>query len=140
MTSNFVVKVNALGLLETDLHFVLKPGSKVKLKRDVYFREREKVAKLLNILCAKCGAKVLLYQKDGRGRLHRCYLNRIYDPPRYSKLQGLHIASKKELPNLVCRNCNEVIGYPMEHWEGRLAYRLAQGKWRTQRSEVLGIA
>ena len=120
------------------VNFTYKEGCKVKIKKDSFFRSREKVAEMWDIKCLNCNAKVLLYQKDGRGRLHRCYLNRIFDPDSYSSLQDT-VQSKKEMPLLKCQSCNETIGYPTLHWEGRLAFLLVHGKWYYEKSKIKGI-
>ncbi len=120
------------------LRFRLGEGDSVTMRRDRFFRDREKVAEMWDIKCTGCGNKVLLYQKDGRGRLHRCYLNRIFDPPFYSELQNDPQLTKKEMPPLRCANCDTLIGLPMLHREGRLAYFLLRGKWSKGVSEVEG--
>lgn len=38
------------------------------------------------------------------------------------------------MPNLVC-DCGEIIGYPMKHKDGRLAYHLERGKFKRKRSK-----
>ena len=88
--------------VHTELECVLKAGDSVEIKKDLFFRDREKVAEIWDIRCVKCNKKVLLYQKDGRGKLHRCYLNRILDPPFYAKLQREQGLAKKEVPPLRC--------------------------------------
>ncbi len=118
--------------------FVYKPGDRIKLKKDAYFREREKATRLLDIVCAKCGAKVLLYQKDGRGELHRCYIDRILDPPKYEKLQHIANLRKDDMPMLTCGKCNALIGYPMLHREGRLAYFLIKSTYLKRKSKIIG--
>ena len=47
------------------------------MKKDKYLRVRGGTARMLDIHCAKCGAWILKYQKDGVGQLLRCYLNRF---------------------------------------------------------------
>ncbi len=121
-----------------ELQFRLKPGDYVNIKKDKFFRDREKVAEMWDIKCTECNEKVLLYQKDGRGKLHRCYLNRIFDPPFYARLQQEQGLTKKDMPPLRCHGCDTLIGMPMLHWEGRLAYFLIQGKWSKKVSEVIG--
>jgi hypothetical protein len=70
----------------------------------------------------------MLYQKDGPGRLQRCYLNRIFDPPELEELQRRCVgASPKEVPALRCRHCDTLIGVPTRHNDGRLAFRLING-------------
>lgn len=95
-------------------------------------RARGGTARMIDISCAKCGSLVLNYQKDGIGYLHRCYINRITAPEKYAKLQGFDITETKDLPNLIC-DCGEVIGHPMRHADGRLAFRLERGKFKRKK-------
>ena len=118
--------------------FTFKSGDSVRIKRDSFWREREKTAEMWDILCSNCRSKVLLYQKDGRGKLHRCYLNRILDPRSYAELQDNAKITKENMPVLICRKCQQTIGYPMMHREGRFAYFLLNGKWTKQKSDIIG--
>lgn len=102
----------------------------LKMKKDKYLRARGGTAKLLNICCCSCDSIVIKYQKDGIGYLHRCYLNRIEAPEKYAKLKNDSSLSKSnDLPKLTCQ-CGEVIGIPMKHSDGRLAFRLERGKYK----------
>ena len=102
----------------------------MKIKRDKYFREREGFAKIINVSCTKCSRVLFTYQKDGPGWLKRCYLNRIIEPESYSKLQyNSDIKEPKDLGNLVCE-CGQVIGSPMKHKDGRLAFHLIRGRFK----------
>ncbi len=100
------------------------------LKRDKYFRDRGGVCRILRIVCAKCNREIMLYQKDGRGHLHRLYLNRILAPETLACLQD-NIRSANELERLICE-CGNIIGVPMQHWEGRIAFRLIEGTFKKQ--------
>ncbi len=100
----------------------------MKLKNDRFRKVRGGKAKVLNISCAKCGTLILKYQKDGDGSLHRTYLNRIIAPDKFVGLDSVFL-SQKEMTNLVCENCNNLIGAPMEHSDGRLAFRLIKGNY-----------
>jgi len=97
------------------------------MKRDKFFRSRDGVASTYRIHCL-CGQFLFTYQKDGRGNLKRCYLNRIMDTE-WSKLYK-KCKTTAEIPGLICSKCNEVIGTPMFHREGRLAFKLRLGKWK----------
>lgn len=102
---------------------------------DKYTRARGGTSILIDIKCAICGNLIINYQKDGVGYLHRCYINRIQAPRKYSELQyDTKIKEPKALPNLAC-DCGEVIGYPMKYIDGRLAYRLERGKFKSKRSK-----
>lgn len=98
------------------------------LKNDEYRRARGGKAFLIELTCAKCGADVLTYQKDGDGPLKRCYLNRIHGPAELEALQhdsGLN--SPEKVPKLTCPNCKVVIGAAIRHHDGRLAFKLRRG-------------
>lgn len=108
--------------------------TKIKLKNDKYRTARGGEAHLLEISCTTCSTRVLKYQKDGKGNLKRCYLNRIFHPPEFEKLQYDElIRTPKDLPNLACLTCKTIIGTPMYHDDGRLAYRLIPGKFSKKR-------
>lgn len=101
------------------------------MKRDKYLRERGGTAKIIKVNCMKCGNLVFIYQKDGPGWLKRCYLNRILSPEKYSILQkDKSITEPKDLKNLSCASCGEVLGSPMKHKDGRLAFHLIRGKFK----------
>ena len=103
------------------------------MKRDKYLRVRCGFAHMIDISCVSCGALILHYQKDGPGGLLRCYLNRIVAPEKLEKMQrDSAVRETSDMPNLIC-DCGEVIGYPMKHKDGRLAYRLERGKSKRKR-------
>lgn len=97
-----------------------------KMKNDKYRKVRGGQARMIDVFCVKCDAKVIEYQKDGKGNLHRCYLNRIFSQKNYEELQYV-IKDVKQMPNLECMKCHEVIGTPMIHTDGRFAFRLRYG-------------
>lgn len=105
--------------------------SVIKLKRDKYRSERGGNAKLVDVICVKCNSKVLLYQKDGPGWLKRCYLNRIFWPEEYSRLQDdKSIDAPEKMHRLLCPNCKNLIGLPMRHKDKRLAFALIRGSFK----------
>jgi hypothetical protein len=101
------------------------------LRKDRFLKMKGGTSKILMINCDRCGSYILTYQKDGIGGLKRCYLDRILDP---SSLVGLHnnprITSAKSVQQLTCLNCRGVIGVPMRHHSGRLAFHLLPGTFR----------
>jgi len=97
--------------------------------KDKYFRERGGSAKIINVSCAKCKNKLFIYQKDGPGWLKRCYVNRILWPENYIILAKNKNLEPKELPLLKCSSCQEIIGSPMRHKDGRIAFSLIRGKF-----------
>ena len=108
----------------------------IKLKHDSYLAERGGSAKLIDVICAKCSNKVLLYQKDGVGWLKRCYLKRILGPEEYAKLQNEGL-SVDTMPNLVCGNCKSLIGTPILHKDGRLAFALKRGSFIRKQNKTV---
>ena len=103
-----------------------------KLKNDKYRKARGGKAYFINLICIRCNNIILKYQKDGDGDLKRCYLNRIFYPSELEKLQ-YSSRNPKDFQNLVCKNCNTVIGTPMLHHGGRLAFKLRKGFYLKQR-------
>ena len=78
-----------------------------------------------NIKCEKCNNVIAVYQKDGPGPLQRMYLDRIFSPEKLAKLQNVAI---KNITNLVCLKCKEIIGIPYTYKkEKRPAFRLFEG-------------
>lgn len=99
-----------------------------KIKKDKFFRDRDGVSQIWRLSCVKCGEEFMLYQKDGRGSLHRTYLNRILAPAKLADLQDT-AKSVKDLSALHCQ-CGALVGIPMLHREGRLAFRLIHGAYK----------
>ncbi|MBI4155367.1 hypothetical protein HY498_04770 [Candidatus Woesearchaeota archaeon] len=111
-----------------------KEEIKFKLKNDKYRRKRGGEAHFIDIYCINCNNFLLKYQKDGKGTLQRCYLNRIFYPQYLERLQyNPKIKGYKDLPNLICQSCNTVIGTPMLHHDGRLAFKLRKGLYFKKR-------
>ncbi|MGV9171585.1 MAG: hypothetical protein ACOC35_03305 [Promethearchaeia archaeon] len=54
---------------------------------------------MLTIKCAGCKGKILKYLKIGKGKIHRCYKNRIQEY--YVEFDG---------DKLKCPNCGTVLG------------------------------
>ncbi len=103
-------------------------GDEFYLINDHYRRVRGGTARLLELACANCGHPMMIYQKDGPGPLLRCYINRIFKPDTLAKLQrDQGIREPRDLPNLVCTKCNNVLAYPIRHRDGRLAFSVRQG-------------
>lgn len=88
----------------------------VKFIENRYTRDRGRPA-LLKLECASCGEFLVLYQKDGPGRLLRLYRDRIHYPKERSKEA-----------KLVCDACGKVLGTSMTYMpEKRPAIRLVHG-------------
>lgn len=96
------------------------------IKKDKFLRKRGGTTKIIKVSCKKCGELLFVYQKDGSGWLKKCYLNRIIKPKKYQMLQhNKKLKEPKYLKNLVCV-CGQLIGYPMRHKDGRLAFLLVR--------------
>lgn len=97
----------------------------VKFKSDKHRKARGGYSRFLNVLCEHCGAKILVYQKDGPGPLKRLYLDRIFAPENLLNFQKLSI---NKVPNLVCQKCKTLLAIPYIYKkEDRKAYRLFVG-------------
>ena len=97
---------------------------KTILKRDKFKSARGGYSRLLDISCRKCGQQVVTYQKDGPGNLRRLYLDRIFSP---DQLVGLQNSNLKDISQLKCTKCDEVLGTPYVYpKESRKAFRLYQ--------------
>lgn len=97
----------------------------IKFKSDKYRKSRGGYSRFLNVLCEHCGAKILVYQKDGPGPLKRLYLDRIFTPENLVNFQKLSI---NKIPNLICLKCKSVLAVPYIYKkEQRKAYRLFVG-------------
>jgi len=97
----------------------------MKFKSDKFKKARGGYSRLLEISCAKCGERICFYQKDGPGILKRMYVDRMLSSQKSEKVRG---AAVKDLPQLICNNCKELIGVPILYKkENRPAYRLFVG-------------
>ena len=107
-----------------------------KLKNDRYRKSRGGKSELLDIFCSGCDDFILLYQKDGKGRLLRMYLDRIHAPDKILDLANRDFSSVNDIANLVCGGCDQVAAVPMEYsLEKRFAYRLIPERTYKQKSK-----
>ena len=96
-----------------------------KFKSDKYRKSRGGYSRFLNVLCEHCGAKILVYQKDGPGPLKRLYLDRIFAPENLANFQKL---PTNKILNLACQKCKSVLAVPYIYKkEQRKAFRLFVG-------------
>lgn len=92
------------------------------------YTERRGEPKMLELCCSQCEKRVMDYQKDGPGRLLRCYLNRIHSPFYLKKLQYEHF-DVKTAQDLTCTHCSAILGTPMIYFsENRPAFQLLKGR------------
>ncbi len=90
------------------------------------YTDRRGTPKMLAIFCNYCDARVMHYQKDGPGRLLRCYLDRIHTPEELHNRQYDRFNTRTS-PHLKCLSCRAKIGTPMIYrQENRPAYHLIQ--------------
>ncbi len=105
-------------------------STKIRIVKDRYSRARGGRSKLIRILCKRCKAEVLTYQKDGPGWLKRCYLNRIVWPQKLARLQrNRRVREPGDMDALRCESCKAVIGIPTRHKDARLAYAIVPGSF-----------
>lgn len=97
--------------------------------KDRFSRARPGGSALLSISCSSCNHPIMIYQKDGRGDLIRCYLDRVYLPENpLEPLDPSDYQSKSDMIPLSCQSCHAVVGTPMIYEsEKRLAYRIIPG-------------
>ncbi len=84
--------------------------------------------KLLQIFSECCQSYIMSYQKDGSGRLLRCYLDRIHHPLSLQQRQ-FEKFNVKSSSGINCPSCNSLVASPMIYKpENRPAYGLLNGK------------
>lgn len=99
---------------------------------DSYRKSRGGIAEMITIYCANCNSEVLFYQKDGRGNLFRCYLDRIIYPKEFSQYLQFN-----KIPQLKCSKCKSPIGTPMIYKkENRLAFGLFHNKFYKRKNKI----
>lgn len=115
--------------------YLMPDGSIYTIKSDRYQKERLKLGgetKMLDISCAHCQTKLMVYQKDGQGDLKRCYLDRIgwlQDGIGMGEDTQSQITSLQK-SMLCCPGCNDNIGSPMVYEkEHRLSIRMFHGQF-----------
>ena len=97
-------------------------------KKDKFRKKKGGQARIYDIHCGKCQEFLFVYQKDGKGNLHRCYLNRILAPAQWAKIEEDHsIRKANDIPNLACPSCDEIVGVPIKRQDGRFCFRLKHG-------------
>ena len=77
-----------------------------------------RIGKIIDIEC-KCGYRLFRYYKAGKGRIIKCFVNRLEID--YVGLNGLETLSKP-----LCPNCKRELGIMMMI-RGKLALKLNQG-------------
>lgn len=112
------------------------PQDKFKPKKDRYAKSRGGPSKFLYIACGNCDEPAMVYQKDGPGRMLRCYADRIVWPPELVEERAeLTAATVKEAGSLACAACANMFANPMIYEpENRAAYRIIPGSIHAYRS------
>lgn len=84
--------------------------------------------KTYQIYCAKCNQYVLTYHKKGAGKgILRLYLANIVEPESLTNLHRANYQKVNEVPNLVCPECEEVLGVPAVSKSQKWIFRMRQG-------------
>ena len=113
--------------IKTEEYIPTDYQERLKIINDVYTKRRGD-PQILEIFCGNCKSPTMIYQKDGPGRLLRCYLDRIHFPEHLQKRQFEDFKETKT-PKLECEKCDSIIGVPMTYEpEDRAAYRMLKGK------------
>lgn len=87
-----------------------------------------KAHKSFDISCGKCGEYLLTYHKYGAGKgILRLYISNIAAPEELVNLLNLDYDRVKDVPNLACPNCGEVLGVPALSKGNRWVFRMRQG-------------
>lgn len=112
------------------------PAEKFKPKKDRYAKSRGGPSKFLYIACGECQNSVMVYQKDGPGRLLRWYADRIVWPPELVEERAdLTADTVRQAGSLACMACANVLANPMVYEpENRAAYRIIPGSIHAYRS------
>lgn len=96
----------------------------VKIKNDMYRKKRGGTSKLIAVKCVFCENNLLMYQKDGIGKLLRLYVDRIIVSNSQEKCAE---------SSLCCPCCGNIVGVRYIYKpEKRLAYRLIPGSFKTE--------
>ncbi|QQS18135.1 hypothetical protein IPL68_05885 [Candidatus Saccharibacteria bacterium] len=105
------------------------PSVKFKPRRDSYSRTRGGKSTILYLSCSNCKEPTLVYQKDGPGKLLRCYADRILWPPDLvDRLDAITPETIKTVGVIACEGCMQVIGTPTVYRrEDRSAFRVMPG-------------
>jgi hypothetical protein len=112
------------------------PTDEFKPKKDRYAKSRGGPTRFLFIACGNCEEPAMVYQKDGPGKLLRCYSDRIVWPPQLAEEQSdITAQTIKQAGTLACSSCDNILGMPMVYEpENRPAYRLVPGAIHAYRS------
>lgn len=106
-----------------------------ELIQDKFLQLHGGESRKIRLFCTNCGNHLIDYQKDGKGELYRCYLNRILFPQSFFILSQKHTSTTPlDLPDLTCEFCQVRIGFPARHKDGRLCFRLLPGLFVVEES------
>ena len=114
---------------------MLFTGEKFKPQKDRYSKKRGP-SRFLYIACGECETPTMVYQKDGPGRLHRYYTDRVVWPPELvTTLAEVTSDTIKGAGALACTACENVLGLPMIYEpENRPAFSAVPGTVHAYRS------
>lgn len=84
--------------------------------------------KKYDIHCGKCGNYVLTYHKYGSGKgILRLYFMHITAPEKWAGLLTKKYETIKEVVNLTCSSCEEVLGVPALSKSKKWVFRMRKG-------------
>ena len=103
--------------------------NKFKPINDRYAKNRDGFSNFLYISCTICNNPLMIYQKDGKGSLLRCYADRIVWPQDLVNNQiNFTVYNIKNIKSLACDACNTFFAHPTIYKsESRPAYRIIPG-------------
>ncbi len=105
------------------------PDNKFKTKTDRYAKTRGGNSKFLYITCSNCGQPLIIYQKDGPGKLLRCYVDRIV---------WLASPINEQTNSLACSSCSRIVASHMIYKpENRPAYRIIPGSIHLHKNSTI---
>ena len=77
-----------------------------KIKKGRFKTSRGGNSKILELFCPYCNKKILIYQKDGIGKLKRLYMDRILYPEHLTELEKIPL---EKINKLSCPDCKKVL-------------------------------
>lgn len=100
-----------------------------KIERDKFSERRGGKSTIYEISCASCETSIMHYQKDGKGSLIRCYVDRILDIQNIKPINNNTESTPiEDYKSLICGGCDSLIGTSMVYKpENRLAFYMHKG-------------
>lgn len=84
---------------------------------------------VVEIICADCGKRILLYKKENSNPLTYCDIHGILSPTKLAKIKNdPGIKSPDQIAYLGC-DCSKCIGLPVISDSGKLSFRMVKGSF-----------